>query len=571
VTTVADRYDVAILGGGLAGLTLALQLKRARSDVSIVVAEKRKGPAPLAAFKVGESTVEVSAHYFAEVCGLREHLENDQIVKAGLRFFLPAGDNRDIARRVEWGSPAVPPFHSYQVDRGLFENELAERCLAHGVDIWDGSFVDDVELGDDAHTVTVVRGGVGGERTTVAARWVVDATGRAFLLKRKLDLMQDIEHTINSSWLRLSGGLVIDNWSDDPAWQERMLQPRIRHQSTNHLMGKGYWVWLIPLSTGSISIGICADPRFHPFERISTLDAAIDWLNEHEPQVGEAVSSRRDDVEDFLKVEDFAYGCKRVYSPQRWALTGEAGPFADPFYSPGSDYIALGNGCIADLVLRDLAGKPIEERVEQFNAMFLESFDWVMTFYTRQYEVWGNPQVMSAKLAWDFIVYWGLKAIRFVHGVWHDPEFMAEVRETLLRGHRLNARVQGFFREWHAIDDREAEGRHVSPVAFPGLVARHLDLESPMDREAVKRRMAENVEFMEAVAVAFFHKAATRLPDGDSVEDRAINPYAISLDPSRWEADGLFEGAVLTLDEALAKTEGIESLWLDKLAVTASV
>jgi len=565
---VSDRYDVAILGGGLAGLTLALQLKRARPDVSIVVAEKRKGPAPLAAFKVGESTVEVSAHYFAEVCGLRDHLENDQIVKAGLRFFMPTRDNRDIARRVEWGSPAIPPFHSYQLDRGLFENELADRCRAHGVDIWDGAFVTDVDLSKDGHTVTVVRGGPGGEESTATSRWVVDACGRAFLLKRKLDLLKDIEHTINSSWLRLKGGLVIDDWSDDATWQQRLMQPRIRHQSTNHLLGKGYWVWLIPLSSGSISIGICADPRFHPYERIETLDGAIDWLNEYEPQVGEAVDSRRDDIEDFLKVEDFAYGAKRVYSPDRWALTGEAGPFADPFYSPGSDYIALGNGCITDLIVRDLDGEPIDERVEQFNDMFLESFDWVMTFYTRQYEVWGNPQVMSAKLSWDFLVYWGLKAVRFVHGVWHDPEFMAEVREDLVRGHKLNARMQEFFREWNAIDDREAEGRHVSPVAFPGLVQRHLDLETPMDREAVKKRIPENVEFMEAVAVVYFHKAAENLPDGAPAEDTTINPYAIGLDPSRWEDDGLFDGTGLTLEQALAKAQGIESLWLDKLAVS---
>ena len=64
-----DRYDVVILGGGLAGLCLAIQLKRQRPDTSVAVLEKREGPAPLAAFKVGESTVPSGAHYFAEVVG----------------------------------------------------------------------------------------------------------------------------------------------------------------------------------------------------------------------------------------------------------------------------------------------------------------------------------------------------------------------------------------------------------------------------------------------------------------------------------------------------------------------
>ena len=45
-----DRYDVAVLGGGLAGLSVALQLKRTRPETSVFVAEKRKGPAPEAAF-----------------------------------------------------------------------------------------------------------------------------------------------------------------------------------------------------------------------------------------------------------------------------------------------------------------------------------------------------------------------------------------------------------------------------------------------------------------------------------------------------------------------------------------
>ena len=116
--TAAERYDVAILGGGLAGLTLAIQLKRQRPDTSVAVLEKREGPAPLAAFKVGESTVPVGAHYFASVVGMEDHLREEQLVKCGLRFFMPADGNEDITKRVEHGPDRFLPHDNYQIDRG---------------------------------------------------------------------------------------------------------------------------------------------------------------------------------------------------------------------------------------------------------------------------------------------------------------------------------------------------------------------------------------------------------------------------------------------------------------------
>ena len=309
----AESYDVAILGGGLAGLTLALQLKQARPDTSIFVAEKRVGPAPEAAFKVGESTVELSCNYFGQVLGLQEHLEQDQVHKCGLRFFFPAGDNSDLAERVELGPPLYPPVPSYQLDRGRFENFLGERCLEAGVDLFGDCRIQDVELGSDRHEVRFT---LGGEERAVGARWLVDAAGRAFILKKKLDLLEDNGHMVNSSWFRLAGGLNIEDWvdPDDEDWFGRMTERGLRRNSTNHLCGQGYWVWLIPLSSGPISIGIVADPRFHPWERMNTLEAALDWIREHEPQLGEALDGRRDQVEDFLKVENFSYGSKQAFS-----------------------------------------------------------------------------------------------------------------------------------------------------------------------------------------------------------------------------------------------------------------
>jgi flavin-dependent dehydrogenase len=60
---IREKYDVLIIGGGLAGLTLALQLKQTKLGISTLVLEKRKNNAPVATHKVGESLSEMGSFY----------------------------------------------------------------------------------------------------------------------------------------------------------------------------------------------------------------------------------------------------------------------------------------------------------------------------------------------------------------------------------------------------------------------------------------------------------------------------------------------------------------------------
>lgn len=564
--TSGHTYDVAILGGGLAGLTLALQLKRQRADTSIFVAEKRAGPAPEAAFKVGESTVEVSADYFARVCGMKDHLDSDQLPKAGLRFFFPAGDNSDITQRVEWGDTAFAPVPTYQLDRGRFENELFERCLAHGIDVRGGTRVQDVEIGADASTVTVSSDDAEEE---IRARWLVDTAGRAFILKRKFGLAKEVEHRIGSSWFRLGGGLLdLEAWGEhDEAWLGRMERPGIRKHSTNHLTGEGYWVWLIPLASEAHSIGVVADPRFHPFERLATFDATLDWLREFEPQLAQAVEERRDDLEDFLKIESFSHGCERVFSPERWALTGESGVFIDPLYSPGSDYIAIANTYVGDLIKRDLDGEDISERVEGYNFAFLFQFENLLkNVWQDHYQLFGDAEVYAAKLTWDYVGYWGIQALRMYNDKLCDKDFTFSVAPVLGRLNELSPRVEQLFRDWHGLGRGEnPTGLHAVPSSFPGLWDRLLELHADFDDDGLRARFAATIELHEALAVVLFHKAARRLPDGPPDPAQRVNPYAVSLEPGRWEQDGLFADDGLTLEEAFERSQGVESMLLDEL------
>jgi flavin-dependent dehydrogenase len=565
----ADSYDVVILGGGLAGLTLGLQLKQARPGTSVFIAEKRPGPAPEAAFKVGESTVEVSAHYFGKVLGLEDHLESDELRKFGLRWWFPGGDKCDLAQRIERGINRPLEIPSYQLDRGRFENYLGERNLEAGVDLFGGSFITNVEIGDP-HKVTIVRGGPGGEESTVQARWVVDASGRSWILKKKLGLLEENGHHVNSAWFRLAGGVDIEDWvdPDDDEFFDRMSERGLRRFSTNHLCGEGYWVWMIPLSSGPISIGIVAEQRFHPMDTMDTLDRAIEWIREHEPQLGAVLDARRDQVEDFLKVENFSYGCKQEFDgAARWCLVGEAGPFLDPFYSPGSDFISISNTLSTDLITRELDGADVVERAAAHNELYLSTYSVALSQYEGQYEFWGNPLIMTVKICANNILYWGTVGQLFFHRKYTDVEFMTAVRPDLERIWAITRQLEAMFREWHALEDREWRRAIVPTSAFAAMLERHNDMGGGFDDATLKRKLADTAELMEGVAVVAFHRAATNLGDAAPGEDEKINPYAISLDPDRWEADGMLSGQGMTLAEARdTGAAGLENLFMEAVA-----
>ena len=189
-----DHYDVVILGGGLAGLTLTIQLKRANPELSILVLEMRGENAPNSTHKVGESTVELGTHYLREVLDLKDYLDEKQLPKHGLRFFFTPQHKEDISKRVELGPRELLPVPSHQLDRGTFENELVRLCRELGADVLLGAKVKNVDLNETKHTVEYTKGESVVSKT---AQWVVDATGRSSFLKRKLGFKKELEATKN--------------------------------------------------------------------------------------------------------------------------------------------------------------------------------------------------------------------------------------------------------------------------------------------------------------------------------------------------------------------------------------
>ena len=493
--TPATDHDVSIVGGGVAALTLALEIHCVRPTTRVVIVEPNTHPVAEITHTVGESTVEVSAQYLRDRLGLADHLRTSQLRKMGLRMFFSCGGNTDISRRPELGSSAFTAQTTYQLDRGRLENELHRRCLSAGVKIIPGRVRSvDIGAGDSPHTLSIQNGAM---VTQTTARWVVDASGRNRTLPRELELKRANGHACNAVWFRVAAEIDVGTWTDDAAWHSRLVEGD-RAFSTNHLMGEGYWVWLIRLASGATSVGIVADPAFHAFNGFNTLAKATSWLAEHEPQCAAEVAQH--DIMDFRVMKHYSHTVSKVFDGRdRWCLTGDSGVFLDPLYSSGLDLVAIGNGLVTDLVARDLDGEDVVARSGISDSLFRSLTDMWLNIYRDQYGLMGSPIVMSAKVIWDIAFYWGFVGFlysndRFTH-VADDPEVVPYLEGLI----ELSNRMQVFFREWAAVDSCDAPAAFVdlySPLNF--MVTLHHAMMGTSDRFA--DQFDENARLLRQVA-----------------------------------------------------------------------
>lgn len=535
------EYDVAICGGGLAGLALARQLKLRMPDLKVALIEKVPRPLPPAAFKVGESSVETGAFYLADILQLRLYFDRAQLPKFGLRYFF--GDTRGpVHERPELGLTAFPAFTSYQIDRGLLESDLRQMNAEAGVAFLEDHAVEDIQLsGDGPHTVLYRRNQ--SESGALTARWVVDATGRRRFLQKKLGLARRFGKPCSAVWWRLEGRIdVADLVPREIAWWHQLVPGDNRYYSTTHMMGDGYWFWLIPLSSGNTSVGIVALEDLHPFDTFNTYERALQWLRNHEPKVAEYIDQRT--PMDFLCRRKYAYSSRRVFSADRWACVGEAGVFSDPYYSPGNDFIGFGNCIVTELVQLDRKGELTRETVDRLNLFYLSLNNFITQNIQYSYSFLGRAVPMVPKTLWDFAAAWGFVAPLMFNQIFLRPATWAKVRKATTSWFSLTLRMQGLFAEWAERSPGRLRFDYIDYLSLPFLRRlRDRNLRAGKGTEELVQDHRQNVELLEELAQVFFLLAVEdvmpeRLPEVTSV--RWLNAWAVSLDPAAWEEQGLF-------------------------------
>jgi flavin-dependent dehydrogenase len=417
--------DVAVLGGGLAGTLLARQLRRQQPGLRVGLFERERHPTP----KVGESTVEIGSHYLLRRHGLSRYLYENHLPKNGLRYFFDTAEPETaLTEMSELGTVNLPFHPTFQLDRARLEEDLLKLCGREGVELELGTTVAEVELGSDgaAHRLTLA--GRSGSRG-LSARWVVDAGGRAGFLAQRLSLREpESQHRIGSVWGRFEGVADVDQLGDDA------FRARVRHTarglSTFHFLRPGYWIWMIPLRGGLTSVGVVGEPVRD--RQLRTAGGFRRFLDQHRA-VRELLSEAK--AVDHGSLARIAYGTRRFFHRDRWAVVGEAATSADPLYSPGIDFIALANDSLADLVVRDVGGEPpaaVAERLELCDGYLRFRHEATMRLYRGLYGMIGSYELMRLKWDFDIASYHNLWVSPFMNGEHLAPAYLR--RQLRLRG-----------------------------------------------------------------------------------------------------------------------------------------
>lgn len=527
---------------GLAGLTLARQLRRELPELAILTLESHTGNYPEGPLKVGESLTELSTFYLCQVLDLEEYLHARHLRKMGLRFFFPPrGDG--FASRPELGSSLYDPVDSFQVARGRLENDLRRLNADAGIEVREGRKVMGIDLGEGGapHLVRFVRRG-GAETETVRARWVIDAMGRRRFLQKQLGLAEPYNETCSAAWFRIPGRLRLADLVEDREWHQRVPGDG-RYFSTNHLMGDGYWVWLIPLPHGATSVGIVTREDCVPFSDYSSPAKALDFLAVREPDFHRLLDGSK--LLDFKRLRHSSYSSTQVFSTARWSCIGDAGVFSDPLFSPGIDQIGFGNCITVEMLRRDLEGRLDPQDVEHFNQVYL-SYNHGATWIAQPaYRYFGRPMAMGGKLLWDIIRGWAINGPQRFEQIYLDRELSEEVLDGAAPLTALATRMARLFADWAELAGHGEGYRFLDYSQVPGVGDLYRrSLRSGRGRDALLEDLGRNARYLEDLALSLFLVAVEDTMPGELGRlgtQPTLNAWAVSLDPERWDEDGLFD------------------------------
>jgi flavin-dependent dehydrogenase len=408
MTATAEQCDVAVIGGGPAGSTVAALL--ARGGHKVIALEKAHHPR----FHIGESLLPMNLPLF-ERLGVLDKVRAMGVFKSGADF---EADNERGYNTFEFSRAlGRSPPHSFQVWRQDFDRMLYEHARECGADAREGHEALAVEQRGPRDTQIEVRTDTAGTYR-IQARYLIDASGRdAFLASKRKLRRKNEQHQSAAIFGHFRGA---------------ELRPGEDAGNISIYRFEHGWMWMIPLPGGAMSVGAVCWPDYLKQRKGRTTDFFIDTLKRNP-----ALWRRLEEAEligNEVRVSgNYSYDATRMSGPG-WLLVGDAFAFLDPVFSSGV-YLAMCGAeqaaTAVDAALRTPSReaallRKLEKRqragMARF-AFFIYRFNGpvMRRLFRAPSNVWNLEQGMISMLAGDLFdspqVLWRLQLFKLVYAI----------------------------------------------------------------------------------------------------------------------------------------------------------
>ncbi|MBE0681564.1 MAG: tryptophan 7-halogenase [Anaerolineales bacterium] len=357
MTNGQKKYDVAIIGSGIGGSTLASVL--ARQGLSVIVFEGGTHPR----FTIGESMIlETSeamralaefydvpelAYYSSE--NYYQNIGTQHGVKRHFSFVHhTAGQHVNVEKSLQAVIPRLPYGHEIHITRQDSDYFLTSVAISYGATILQGTLIKDINVKSDGVEIITTKDVI------YESEYVIDAGGMKSILAQK----EGWRHRDCMSHSRTIFTHMIDVpcFNNAGPSQAEFQHPYRLSEGTLHHIFKGGWLWIIPFnnhpdSTNPLcSVGLQLDPRLYPQRDDITPEQEFREFIKQFPDIEAQLKNARA-VRDFMRIDRLQYSAHHIVG-DRFALLAHAAGFIDPLYSKGLYVTHAQIFLMADLILK---------------------------------------------------------------------------------------------------------------------------------------------------------------------------------------------------------------------------
>lgn len=366
VETRSD-FDAIVIGGGPSGSSYAITL--GRRGHSVLVLERDKFPR----FHIGESLLTYTADVLEQLGLLDRMCQAGFVIKRGIELTGTEG----TFRRLDLGQiGGERRGWTLQVERSHFDAILLDAAgQTPGVIVEQKARVTGLDWSGER--ICGVRYTVDGKERAATARFVIDASGRAGVIARPLNLRKTDDHLKMAAVFKHFGGV---DEANNPA-KEGDIQLGLHEDG---------WMWAIPIRPDVMSVG-CMTPA--EVLRDSRPEDVFNSRLERVPRIKERIKGTKV-VRELGGENNFEYHCDTLAGPG-WFIIGDAGCFTDPVFS-GGVLLALTTGRrAAEETAACLAGQADEaEAGLRYQNFFKTGYE---TYYRLIRAVYDNRYVSEGR------------------------------------------------------------------------------------------------------------------------------------------------------------------------------